>query len=1523
MNLFTYSWRGNDPATCSTGKNSTNLLRFAGKLPALLFGAAMMLFSVNSQAQCDITVNWGTVSGSDFIDNFFWDILDGDNNVAFSGGNILGQGASSSATLSGAANGPYTFQWEVAVNSFCDNFVAVTVLVNGSPDLSIANTGGDGCGGYGGGPTALGGCAALPPPAGDTCAEATPIAAGSQTTGTITGFGIIDACSLGGGTGARWFSWTAPSDGDVDIYACGAVDSRLSVFTGTCASLTCIADNDDANQAYPCQTGNFAAGTSFSAIDGVTYLIQWDDRWSTAGFAWNLDFAPAADPGENCFNAIAATTGTQTAPAINPAASGASNNCLAGATGAVWYEWTAPSNGDVDVYACGATDTRLSIYDGSCAALNCVANNDDANQSYPCQTGNFAAGASFAAVGGVTYYIEWDDRWSSVGFDWNLDFVTGPTGDSCADPVAAVEGANTVGAIAINGGAVNNCFGGATNAYWFEWTAPGNGDVDVYACGALDTRVSIYDGSCAALNCVASNDDANQSYPCQTGNLAAGTSFSVSNGVTYYIEWDDRWSTAGFTWNLDFVLATDPGESCATPLAAVTGTQTAPAINPAASGASNNCLVGATGAVWYEWTAPANGDVDVYSCGTLDTRVSIYDGSCAALNCVASNDDAGQSYPCQTGTLAAGTSFAVVGGVTYLIEWDDRWSTSGFTWNLDFTLGATGDDCEAAVTAVEGTNNVSSISVNGSAPNTCISGGADAYWFEWTAPGDGSVDVYSCGAIDTHVVIYDGSCAALNCVADNDDANQAYPCQTGDFAAGVSFSVTSGVTYYIEWNNDWSSAGFDWNLDFDADPVPCTSGTPFGTSSAPVLAGIGATNAGVWAGEFTTFTLLDAAQTYEITSSIGTDYLNITDASNNSIVDGTAPLTISGVSGTIRVHVFLNDACATQNTGRGITIQCTTCPPPPPIAWCDIATTIGCEATESGTTVGAPTDAVPVTCVTTNGTGGKVAYIFTGSGDDVVFNTVGSTYDTKLWVFEYNASCQAGDLVCVTGNDDAAGIGALSQVQFNAADGVDYLIIVGGFSANQGNYVLNSFCALGCTNPIASNYDPTATFDDGSCIASNDTSANALNVGTSPLGTCTAFSQDIDLASTNQGGTITGFGNDLWYEFEAVTSGVRIETATTSFDVVLELFDASLNPILGVDDVFVNGGEVLNFGGLTAGDNYLVRVAAWGSAGGPRPFNLCIQWLPDTECNFPSGSYSLCSPFKARWVPGGTNYIFNFTPTGGGATISYATGAAFTVVPLQNVPGLLWETEYDLSIDVELSLTTSTGGSETIAVQGTSECTIEVPAPPTAALRAQDNLVNAGPLFLGAYIAATPWICTTQEWEWEFVNTNGIQLPITHLSGGPSRFVRLVDVPGLQPGDVYDVRVRPVFPTGAPSNYGAVDQIAIVGSLGLGTDIESPVVNDEIVDRVEVETAAGIAIYPNPNRGDFMNVNISGINAGVDRVLVDIYDLAGKRVISEQLAVGGNALNVVMPLNGLADGMYIVNVIMDGEVHTERMIVQK
>ncbi|MGF1566129.1 MAG: T9SS type A sorting domain-containing protein [Flavobacteriales bacterium] len=474
----------------------------------------------------------------------------------------------------------------------------------------------------------------------------------------------------------------------------------------------------------------------------------------------------------------------------------------------------------------------------------------------------------------------------------------------------------------------------------------------------------------------------------------------------------------------------------------------------------------------------------------------------------------------------------------------------------------------------------------------------------------------------------------------------------------------------------------------------------------------------------------------------------------------------------------------------------------------------------------------------------------------------------------------------------------------------------------------------GCTDPAAENFNASATCGDGSCVYTtlNDIPAFASVLNVTFIGTCSSVAGDVNQATVVAPEATATSTAGLWYRFTAVTAGARVSVETADFDAVVELQDAAHNSI-DIEDVNAgNGNEVLNIGSLTAGADYFVRVAPASPTSGAAQFDICVQWLPDTEVDRAADvtniTRSLCQNAKADWVSqGGANYTvvnYIFTFIGEGTEVTAETGAAFTVLPLSNVnPALTWEGQYDVAIDLELVMADGSGASENVVVENTTSVGLTIPAPPSTNLRPADNLVNAGPLFPNALIYATPWVCTTSQWEWEFTNAAG-GLPIPFISANFDRRVRLSDVEGLMPGEVYNVRVRPLFANGYDAPFGAVDQIAIIGSIGLAPEIESPVVVDaNDVERTFEVSGPEFALYPNPNNGEFVNINLSNVNSDVERIAVDIYDSFGKLVISRQIANAGSQFNVIMPLDGIAAGVYTVSIIMNDEVRTERMIVQR
>lgn len=136
--------------------------------------------------------------------------------------------------------------------------------------------------------------------------------------------------------------------------------------------------------------------------------------------------------------------------------------------------------------------------------------------------------------------------------------------------------------------------------------------------------------------------------------------------------------------------------------------------------------------------------------------------------------------------------------------------------------------CANAVTITTGVTNVSEV-ISGQVPipecaenfGQLRTGGR---WYTFTATVDGvgmvTSDLSSNPNTDTRLHIYTGDCSTLQCVGGNDD-KEAF---ANNRASEVLWPITNGVTYYIAWDNQWSSDGFNFELTETAVTCPDING---------------------------------------------------------------------------------------------------------------------------------------------------------------------------------------------------------------------------------------------------------------------------------------------------------------------------------------------------------------------------------------------------------------------------------------------------------------------------------------------------------------------------------------------------------------------------------------------------------------------------------------------------------------------------------------------------------------------------
>ena len=136
-----------------------------------------------------------------------------------------------------------------------------------------------------------------------TCATATAITIGQYSVPPLTGTSpslICVGAATVAATGA-WYKFTATEDTSVTVtsHVVGLpdVDTRMHVYVGTCAGLTCYAGDDDSGPG-------FSSISSFHVTAGTTYYIAWDSYWTANGFTFAIQEYDIPDPPQGVVNFV-------------------------------------------------------------------------------------------------------------------------------------------------------------------------------------------------------------------------------------------------------------------------------------------------------------------------------------------------------------------------------------------------------------------------------------------------------------------------------------------------------------------------------------------------------------------------------------------------------------------------------------------------------------------------------------------------------------------------------------------------------------------------------------------------------------------------------------------------------------------------------------------------------------------------------------------------------------------------------------------------------------------------------------------------------------------------------------------------------------------------------------------------------------------------------------------------------------------------------------------------------------------
>jgi subtilisin family serine protease len=227
----------------------------------------------------------------------------------------------------------------------------------------------------------------------------------------------------------------------------------------------------------------------------------------------------------------------------------------------MWFAWQAPAAGELVLDTVGSDfDTTLAVYRGTAVnALTAIVSNDDAEGRQ--------SRVQFPVTAGTTYMIAVDGYSSRTGsIVLNHAFTPssggGANNDNFANRIAVVPNLDYAGsnssATGESGEPNHHGVSAPLNSLWWQWTATGNGVVEIVTTGSnFDTTLAAYTGNAVnALTSVASNDDYN--------GLQSRVQFQARAGERYLIAVDGYSSARGnvrlrlnFTSSADFNIRPD------------------------------------------------------------------------------------------------------------------------------------------------------------------------------------------------------------------------------------------------------------------------------------------------------------------------------------------------------------------------------------------------------------------------------------------------------------------------------------------------------------------------------------------------------------------------------------------------------------------------------------------------------------------------------------------------------------------------------------------------------------------------------------------------------------------------------------------------------------------------------------------------------------------------------------------------------------------------------------------------------
>jgi hypothetical protein len=239
-----------------------------------------------------------------------------------------------------------------------------------------------------------------------------------------------------------------------------------------------------------------------------------------------------------------------------------------------------------------------------------------------------------------------------------------------------------------------------------------------------------------------------------------------------------------------------------------------------------------------------------------------------------------------------------------------------------------------------------------------------------------------------------------------------------------------------------------------------------------------------------------------------------------------------------------------------------------------------------------------------------------------------------------------------------------------------------------------------------------------------------------------------------------------------------------------------------------------------------------------------------------------------------------------------------------------------VTVDVLYNLADAFGTVTPATARGNAAVSFQLASEADLNVRTNDRCA-AGFKSSTSSIATNRSVCGTTRYVWEMTMVYpqaSLPLEVQGPVGG-SRVLVLNTVPAIANGQRYDVRISSKHVDGVSQTaYGSTQCVKTLGAAGM------PTIEEDINVYERSENGITATIYPNPNNGQTVNFGITGFEGALN---VKVTDARGRAVYNNQFSVEG-AMNTTLDFGQtLADGVYMVELLQNGELKTMRMVVSK